>query len=181
LITKNVIQPGAYLVRREWLEAVQGFDERLRIYEDDDFIVRVVIAGGSFRFVPSSEPLLLYRMFPDQPRWGDESARYKMKDVVKSWLGLVIRAAPNGRIESCGLSVEDRDDLIADCTMFLRMLYRHERATFHECLALVRSFIPGYTPRKPAYLWLMAKCLGYERAEAVVGIVRPIRQLLPRS
>ena len=108
LITKNVIQPGAYLARREWLETVLGFDERMHIDEDDDLLVRRV---------------------PDQPRWGDKSARYRLKDVAKPWLGMVLRTASNGRIDSCGLATEDREDLIADCTMFLRNLYRHDRAT----------------------------------------------------
>ena len=181
LITKNVIQPGAYLVRREWLETVLGFDERMHIYEDDDLLVRIATAGGSFRFVPSSGPVLFYRMFPDQPRWGDKSARYRLKDVAKPWLGMVLRTASNGRIDSCGLATEDREDLIADCTMFLRNLYRHDRATFRELLASVRSFVPGYIPKKPVYLWLMAKCLGYERAEAVAGFIRPIKQLLRKT
>ncbi|MGO9721183.1 MAG: hypothetical protein ACLPOA_11480, partial [Methylocella sp.] len=71
--------------------------------------------------------------------------------------------------------------LIADCTMFLRNLYRHDRATFREFLASVRSFVPGYIPKRPVYLWLMAKCLGYERAEAVAGFIRPIKQLLRKT
>jgi len=181
LITKNVIQPGAYLLRRAWLETVQGFDERMYIYEDDDCLVRIATAGGGFRFVPSSGPVLLYRMFPERPRFGDASARYKLKDVAQPWLGMVFRTASNGRIESCGLSPVDRDDLIADCTMFLRLLYRHDRLAFQECLAAVRRFVPGYTPKKPFSLWLTSKCLGYERAEAVAGFIRPIKQLLRKT
>jgi glycosyltransferase involved in cell wall biosynthesis len=181
LITRNVIQPGAYLVRREWLEAVQGFDEGMRVYEDDDFLVRMALAGGGFRHAPSSEPVCLYRMFPEQPRWGDESARYRLRDVAKSWLELVLRATRGSPIDDCGLSVNDREDLIADCTMFLRQLYPRERATFHECLALVRRLVPGYAPPHPFYLWLMTKCIGYERAEAIVGLLRPIKRALRRA
>jgi glycosyltransferase involved in cell wall biosynthesis len=178
LITNNVIQPGAYLVRREWVERVAGFDERMRCYEDDDFLVRVAMAGGGFRFAPSAEPVLLYRMFPDQPRWGDESARYRLRDVVTSWLGVLLRTA--SRIDGCGLLPADREALEADCTMFLRTLYLHDRAAFRDCLAQVRGFIPGYAPAKPFYLWLMSKSLGYERAEAIVASVRPIKQVLRR-
>ena len=181
LITKNVILPGAYLMRREWLETAQGFDEQMHVYEDDDLLVRIAAAGGGFRFVPSSEPVLLYRMFPDRPRWGDESARYRVKDVANTWLGLVLRTASNGRIESCGLSAEDREDLIADCTMFLRNLYRHDRVTFREFLASIRRFVPGYVPRMPFSLWLTSKCLGYENAEAVAEIFRPLKQLLRKA
>ncbi|MGO9237386.1 MAG: glycosyltransferase family 2 protein [Methylocella sp.] len=181
LITKNNIQIGSILVRREWLESSGGFDEQIPIYEDTEVLVRIADTGGGFRFAPTSEPLLLWRMFPEQPRWGDESARYRLKDVAKIWLGLVLRTASNGRIDSCGLATEDREDLIADCTMFLRNLYRHDHATFREFLASVRSFVPGYIPKKPVYLWLMSKCLGYERAEATAGCIRPIKQLLRKT
>jgi hypothetical protein len=150
----------------------------MHIYDNTDFVVRLATAGGGFRLAPSSEPMLLWRMFPEQPRWGNESARYRLTDVANTWLELVLRTASNGRIESCGLSAEDREDLIAHCTMFLRLLYRHDRGTFHEFLVSVRSFVPGYTPKKPFYLWLTTKCLGYERAEALAGTIRPIKERL---
>jgi glycosyltransferase involved in cell wall biosynthesis len=181
LITKNNTQLGCLLVRREWLERSGGFDEEMSINEDLESLMRIADVGGGFRFAPSSKPVLFQRIYPEQPRWGDESARYRLTDVAKTWLGLVLRTASNGRIESCGLSAEDREDLIADCTIFLRLLYRHDRGTFHEYLAMVRRFVPGYLPRKPLSLWLTAKCLGYERAEAVAGIIRPIKDRIRRT
>jgi glycosyltransferase involved in cell wall biosynthesis len=181
LITKNNIQIGSVLVRREWLESSQGFREQMPIYADQEFLIRIAAAGGSFRFVPSSEPLLLWRMFPEKPRWGDDSARYRLTDVTNAWRTLVDRTASNGRIENCGLSAEDRKALIAQCTMFLRLLYRHDRGAFHDFLDWVRRLVPGYIPRKPLSLWLISKCLGYERAEAVAGIVRPLKQFLRKT
>ena len=181
LITKNNIQIGSLLVRREWLESSGGFNEQMPIYQDTEVLIRIADAGGGFRFAPSAEPVLLWRMFPEQPRWGDDSARYRLRDVANTWLGMVLSTASNGRIECCGLSAEDQEDLIADCTNYLRLLYRHDRGIFHEYLAAVRRFVPGYTPKKPLYLWLTAKCLGYERAEAIAGIIRPIKQLLRKT
>jgi hypothetical protein len=120
-------------------------------------------------------------MYPDQPRWGDDSARYRVTDITDAWRTLVDRTASNGRIESCGLSAEDREALIAECTMFLRVLYRHDRSAFHGFLAWVRRLVPGYAPSRPFSLWLTAKCLGYERAEAVAEILRPIKQRLRKK
>jgi hypothetical protein len=114
-------------------------------------------------------------------RWGNESPRHRLTDVAKTWLGLVLSTASNGRIESCGLSAEDREDLIADCSMYLRLLYRHDRSTFHEYLASIRRFIPGYLPRRPLSLRLTAKYLGYERAEALAGIIRPIKDRIRKT
>jgi glycosyltransferase involved in cell wall biosynthesis len=180
-LMRNTIPMGSILVRREWLESSQGFDEKMFVNEDLEILVRIAAAGGGFRFVASSEPLLLWRMFPERPRWGDESARYRLKDVAKTWLEIVDRSASNRRIENCGLSDEDREALIADCTNYLRLLYRHDRGTFHDYHALLRRLVPGFAPRKPLYLWLIAKCLGYERAEAVAEIIRPIKQRLRKT
>ena len=46
LITKNNIQIGSVLVRREWLESSQGFKEQMPIYEDTEFLIRIAAAGG---------------------------------------------------------------------------------------------------------------------------------------
>jgi glycosyltransferase involved in cell wall biosynthesis len=181
LITKNNTQLGCLLVRREWLERSGGFDEQMPINQDLESLMRIAHVGGGFRFAPSSGPVLFQRVYPEQPRWGDESARYRLTDVAKTWLGLVLSTASNGRIESCGLSAEDREDLIADCSMYLRLLYRHDRSTFHEYLASIRRFIPGYLPRRPLSLRLTAKYLGYERAEALAGIIRPIKDRIRKT
>jgi hypothetical protein len=125
------------------------------INQDLESLMRIAHVGGGFRFAPSSGLVLFQRVYPEQPRWGNESARYRLTDVAKTWLGLVLSTASNGRIESCGLSAEDREDLIADCSMYLRLLYRHDRSTFHEYLASIRRFIPGYPPRRPLELRLI--------------------------
>lgn len=37
---------------------------------------------------------------------------------------------------------------------------------------------PGYAPTQPRSLWLIAKCLGYENAEAVSEIARTVKRRL---
>lgn len=180
LILKNCIPVGTFLIRREWLETSGGLDEQIPHYEDLDLLLRIACAGGQFRFVPSAKPLLLWRMFPGPPRMGGEDARYKARDVATVYLQLIDRSTNNGEIEGCGLSAGDRDALIAGCTFFLRLLYRHDRHTFQECLRAVRRLVPGY-PQKPLSLWLATKCLGYERAVAVAGVVQPIVRRLRRA
>ena len=180
LIGKNSIQLGSALIRRMWLETIHGFNEKTQVNEDMELVVRIAEAGGGFRFVPSSGPILLWRMILDRPRWGDETARYKMRDVAKTWLGLIRQTACYGHVENCGLSAEDSKALVADCSMLLRLLYRHDREAFHECLGWVRGLIPGYAPTQPRLLWLIAKCLGYENAEAVSEIVRTVKSRLRR-
>jgi hypothetical protein len=52
---------------------------------------------------------------------------------------------------------------------------------FRDFLDWVRGLVPGYLPRKPLSLWLTAKCLGYERAEAVAQSLRPLKKLLRKT
>jgi len=53
------ILPSATIISRAAFDAVQGFDERLSGYEDDDFFMRLLAAGYRNRFV--DEPLLHWR------------------------------------------------------------------------------------------------------------------------
>jgi glycosyltransferase involved in cell wall biosynthesis len=46
------VLPSASLITRDAFEAVQGFDERLSGYEDDDLFLRMFISGFSNVFVP---------------------------------------------------------------------------------------------------------------------------------
>jgi glycosyltransferase involved in cell wall biosynthesis len=51
---------GSCLVRRHWLEAVGGFDERLWLIEDVDLQIRILAAGGTFEEAETERPLFFY-------------------------------------------------------------------------------------------------------------------------
>lgn len=57
------VLPSASLISRAAFEEANGFDERLRGYEDDDFFVRVFRAGYDNEFIP--EPLSAWRIHTD--------------------------------------------------------------------------------------------------------------------
>src|SRR5262249_32624732 len=61
LVSQNFIAVHSYLVRRRWLERVDGFDESLRLVEDVDLQLRIAIAGGEFVRVPHGSALAWYR------------------------------------------------------------------------------------------------------------------------
>jgi glycosyltransferase involved in cell wall biosynthesis len=117
LIPKNGIITGSYLVRREWLETAQGFNEQMHIYDNTDFVVRLATAGGGFRLAPSSEPMLLWRMFPEQPRWGNESARYRLTALRKlGWNSLSVRQVMAGsKVAACPPRIARTLSPIARC------------------------------------------------------------------
>ena len=50
--TENFTPIGSSLFRRSWLERVGGFDERHRLIEDVDLLMRIAMRGGGFHRVP---------------------------------------------------------------------------------------------------------------------------------
>jgi glycosyltransferase involved in cell wall biosynthesis len=55
LISTNMfILPSASLIKRDVFLRMGGFDPRLRGYEDDDFFIRLFVAGYSNRFTPEA-------------------------------------------------------------------------------------------------------------------------------
>ena len=55
---------GPTLIRRRVLEQVGGFQPEMKISEDLDLMLRIAMAGYSFRSVESAEPLFFYRDTP---------------------------------------------------------------------------------------------------------------------
>jgi glycosyltransferase involved in cell wall biosynthesis len=55
-----MVLPSASVLRRDAFEALGGFDETLRGYEDDDLYIRTFRSGGLFAFVPRA--LTFYRV-----------------------------------------------------------------------------------------------------------------------
>jgi glycosyltransferase involved in cell wall biosynthesis len=60
ICSENFFPLGSGLVRKSWLELVNGFDERYRLIEDVDLQIRILAAGGRFEEAPSDKPLFFY-------------------------------------------------------------------------------------------------------------------------
>jgi glycosyltransferase involved in cell wall biosynthesis len=67
------VVPSATLVSRKAIQAVGGFDEALRGYEDDDLFLRLFRAGYDNRFV--NEPLSKWRIYPTSSSYSPRMAR----------------------------------------------------------------------------------------------------------
>lgn len=68
------VPSAALLVRRAALAELGGFDERLRLGEDVDFVWRAVAAGWTVRYEPSVE--VIHRNRPSWPRLASQRYRY---------------------------------------------------------------------------------------------------------
>lgn len=58
---EHFLQLGCAIFRRQWLEAVGGFDEEQWVIEDVNLLIRIALAGGVFTHVPTAFPVLYYR------------------------------------------------------------------------------------------------------------------------
>jgi hypothetical protein len=70
------ILPSASLIRREAFESVDGFDERLAGYEDDDLFLRMFCAGWQNVYLPVS--LSFWRMNDSSCSWSPRMAKSRM-------------------------------------------------------------------------------------------------------
>lgn len=52
------ILPGSIIISKKWFDKIGGFDERLRGYEDDDLVIRLLSGGGHATY--SQSPSLLW-------------------------------------------------------------------------------------------------------------------------
>jgi glycosyltransferase involved in cell wall biosynthesis len=91
LLTRRlVITPSAYLVRREALFAVGGFDEALHASQDMDLWLRLCQAG--YRFVIVPEALFTYHMEEEKPGVsGDIAAQLQAFELIDQRWGALMR------------------------------------------------------------------------------------------
>lgn len=63
MVLKKPVRPSATIIRREWCERIEGFDENLSSAEDLDFLLRLMLAGCEAIGLP--EVLVDYRQRPN--------------------------------------------------------------------------------------------------------------------
>lgn len=151
-----IIQPSATLISREAFEAVDGFDENLCGYEDDDLFLRIFRAGYDNVFIPrttsqwrvhdsscgasdrNDDSLRYYiqkliKMFPND-RW---RGHYYVRDVIAPrfvtiWLQMYVRAS---RYENQAKMTEYANEALA----LTRLLRPGRRFFFALLLRILRS------------------------------------------
>ena len=70
------VLPSSSLLSRKAFEAVGGFDERLRGYEDDDLFLRIFHAG--YGHVYKKMPLTRWRVYQNSSSWSPTMAKSRM-------------------------------------------------------------------------------------------------------
>jgi glycosyltransferase involved in cell wall biosynthesis len=162
---------AAGLTRRSALNEIGGFDEGLRFWECEEINVRIATIG-SFWPALSDEPEYFWRLHQDRIYIGGTEARYNSTDVALGWIKQVLKVAGGRSIDRLGLTEQDRNFLLQDCTLWGRLLYSQNRQAFRDYLNLARMLDPNLKPAYPQYISALSRWLDYESAEAVAQAAR---------
>ena len=171
---------AAGLARRSVLEQIGGFDESLRFWECEEINVRIAKAGR-LEYVPAREPFYLWRMHRGRIYIGGDEARYRSTPVALGWIEEILKAAEHRTVDQLGLSGQDRKALLDECTTWARLLYSQDRPAFREYVSLARQLAPDITPTNPKFVAWIARCFGYETAEAIAKLGRQPKTLVRKA
>ena len=169
LRANNFIATGSQLMRRAWLERVNGYAEAFRLIEDVDLLLRIVFEGGVLRALPSPAPLFWYRQRAD------------------SVSGTEADAFIDGCVRNARL-VENHwrkhETLTEPRVALLNEVYyrsaRHyasrDGRQFQELVRDIYRLDPQFVPDKPGALRLLTRLVGYSAAEMCAVRYRRVRR-----
>ncbi len=161
LETENFLQVGSYLMRRDWLTRVGGFDERSWNGEDVEILLRLAMEGGRFLRAPAGRALLYYR------RRGKSSlSRRCRSDFLNACVANFLVAEKYWRCTH-QLTPDRLDFLISSYEPLLHNLIAVDQAGFDRLLAHVLSLNPRWKPAYDTRMRLLSSFLGYRRAAQI--------------
>lgn len=168
---------GPLLFRRDAVAAAGGFSEGLKLCEDREMILRLVMAGQRLHRIDGPEAMFLYRQTP-----GNASGRL-IKDTraLADYFDVLVRVERHWRDRQGGtLDTAQCSALVGSHQKYLRELYDGDPAlyatTIENILALDPKFLPDGRPRAR----LVARVVGNSRAEWIGARKRQAEALLRR-
>lgn len=169
LAAEHFISTGSQLYRRSWLERVGGWDERHRFIEDVDLLLRVAMQGGRFVHAPSDEPLFSYRVRRDS--LSHSCPRAFVAGCVRN-----ARLAERYWTERGGPTTTQAQRLAEVYVQGIRAFAEDDPEEARRLADALERLAPAYLPRGPWSLRLLARLVGFRRAEAMARRYRRLRQ-----
>lgn len=166
---------GPTLIRRAFLQKIDGFFERPNLGEDIDLLLRIAMAGGQYRAAHSAEPAFLYRQSPNS-LW---RSYIKNKDAMRNLLQTFKRVENFLRAQTPtgSLSPAARDALARRYTRMVDFYQQHDPESFREIMTWVRGLGLRYPPELSVPLRALSRVAGYENALRLRAGVRRMRGL----
>ncbi|WP_321968725.1 glycosyltransferase family 2 protein [Paraburkholderia tropica] len=162
---------GQSLFSRRWIADVAGFDENLKVDEDQDFLLKLARKGAKILTVESADPLFAWRQQLHR-RLGLRGARYNAIDLAEQYMENFFRITDGNRRSVDRLSENDQAMLKRRLSSYMRLLYRYDIRAFRTRLAQLDQMFGRFLPLSPSYLKTLSRFVGFERAEDVAAIYR---------
>jgi len=172
LSSEGFIHLGSGLFRREWLEEVEGFDERYWLIEDVHLMLRIAKDGGQFAHVSSEKPLFFYRNRGEASLSGRSRGKFARACARNAQL-----------VEEYW---REHNVLTSRRVQFLVRAYFYAarelaNCNWDECMRVwnhIQELTPRAIPPKPRSLRLLTRCIGYPAAQRIVVWVRGTKEAL---
>jgi glycosyltransferase involved in cell wall biosynthesis len=155
---------GPALIRRAFLCAIGGFNERLNLGEDLDLMLRIAMVGGRFQAATSTEALFFYRQTPGS-LWQQSFAR---PEAIAGLARVFRRAERFLRDRAAeGPTEAARRALARRYARRLDVLFESDRRAFREIVGWIRGLGLAFPPGTTRKWRLLSRLIGYENAQAL--------------
>ncbi|HEX6048006.1 MAG TPA: glycosyltransferase [Gemmatimonadaceae bacterium] len=170
LASEGFVQIGALLVRRTARTDAVWFRETAGAVEDVRYAVELALSGAVFVGTDTGEPGLLYRQHT--------GPRYSTRPMVSFARGCAENAAWAEQYweQHGGLTAPRRAALGEAYAFAARQLAAHDPAAFDEVASRGLALGPEFLGRLPGRVRLLARVVGYQRAELIATSWRRIRR-----
>jgi glycosyltransferase involved in cell wall biosynthesis len=171
---RNFVPTGSYLIRRAMLESIGGFDEDFFPVEDLNLLIRAALHGARFVRAPGAQPRLLYRQHAP-----DRHSRQDYADLMDSAVRNAALVEAHLR-ERNGLDARARASIARVYFQAAHFHAGHDWPRFGELTARIRNLGVPLVPPAPAGVAVLARVVGYERAERIASAYRVAKGWLRR-
>ena len=167
----NFMATGSQIFSRKWLEKIGGFDERHRMIEDVDLLLRLAMAGAQFRFAGLNRSAFLYRCRPNSV------SNLNKNDFVE---GCIRNADLVERYWRKGgkLTPNHARQLANIYTQGTRWFAERDHAKFELLIRKIEKLVPGFIPEGPRPLRYLSAAVSYRRAELLSVRYRRVKNAI---
>ncbi len=157
LFTDFWCPPAVYLFRREIVEAVQGWNEKLLVIQDARFALDCALRGARFIYCP--EVMAYYRIHTGESVSTCDPKAF-VRDCFINAVEIEAWWRSNGGVEENRLKA-----LLKVYGYVARASFEKDHPLFEEARLALERLQPGYIPASPKFLAIASKFLGYRQAE----------------
>lgn len=164
--------PGALLYRRPIVERILPWREDLPVIQDARFLLDASLAGA--RFAHAAHVGLRYRI-AGQDSLSRRDPRAFLEDCLRSVLDVQDQWTRRATLDDAQRAA------LAKCYAFLtRSFFPIDRRRHDETLSRLLALDPNFVPDGPADFRMLARIVGFARAERIAEWCRPLKHALPR-